>query len=547
MTQIPLPSSPQAPRRARGLLLATVACVSAALVLGGCNRSSSETAPPAAAPVATGPTPAPEPAPETAPAQAVAAAPVAYTPPTEAQLYELVAPIALYADKLVAQVVAGATYPDQVTAAHEWLQQNTDLIAGPLANAANQQPWDPSIKSLTAFRPVLDQMASNLPWTTALGQAYYNDPDDVLNAVQVMRQRAKRAGQLKSTKQIRVATASAPANYVPDPNAPMVYGGPPIVEPPEQFITIEPAQPDVVYVPSYNPERIYGEPVAAYPGYVYSPQPYVAPGYSTAQVATVGALTFGAGIIVGSAQQRHDWGWNSWGMNWGRPDAHRRGPPQGRPPGYDRPAVVYNRSTYISRSETVVNNNLYNNGARARQMQAMQAQDRQQQAQLEQLRREQAQQGQALAAQQQEQARNQQQQQARQQQAQMNQQRQQQQEQQPQAQAQQQREQQEQEARQQQEQTRAQQAQAPQQSRQAQEEQRRQQARGQQEQQRQAQQTQQREQAQQQEQARRQQEAQAQQAQQQAQQRQQQEAQQRQQQEQARRQQEAQAQQACLL
>ena len=103
-----------------------------------------------------------------------------------------------------------ATYPDQITAAHDWLAQNRNLKAGPLADAANQQPWDPSVKSLTAFRPVIDQMAGNIPWTQALGQAYYNDPADVMNAIQVMRQRAAKAGRLKNNDKLRVASAATP-------------------------------------------------------------------------------------------------------------------------------------------------------------------------------------------------------------------------------------------------------------------------------------------------------------------------------------------------
>ncbi|RYF54570.1 MAG: DUF3300 domain-containing protein, partial [Comamonadaceae bacterium] len=274
-----------------------------ALLVSGCDKTPSV------------PSPSTPPAPkaEATPEQPVAALPVSapappaapvYVPPGAEQLYQMVAPIALYPDKLVAQVLAGSTYPDQVTAADRWLAQNASLKAGPLADQAEQQPWDPSIKSLTAFKPVLYQMASNLPWTTSLGQAYYNDPDDVMNAIQVMRTRASKAGKLKSTSQLRVASGSAPASgYAPDPNAPSYYSGPVIVEPPAQYITIEPSRPDVVYVPSYDPRDIYGEPVAVYPGYAYAPA-YAEPRYNNAQIATAGALTFGTGVIVGAALQR---------------------------------------------------------------------------------------------------------------------------------------------------------------------------------------------------------------------------------------------------
>ncbi|VTU13825.1 Transcription initiation factor TFIID, subunit TAF12 (also component of histone acetyltransferase SAGA) [Variovorax sp. SRS16] len=364
-----------------------VALCAAALMLAGCDKPG--TAPAPAAPTASVPANAPAAAAPSAVAPA-APSPTGYTPPSADQLYEMVAPIALYPDKLVAQVLAGATYPEQVTAADQWLAQNGTLKGGPLADAAQQQPWDASVKSLTAFRPVLDQMAKNLPWTTALGEAYYNDPDDVMNAIQVMRQRASKAGKLQSTTRLRVATAVAPPDYTPDPNAPLLYAGPPIIVPPPQFITIEPAQPDVVYVPAYDPQQFYGDPVAIYPGYVYSPPSY----------ATAGALGFGVGVVVGAALERHDWGWHAWGMHWGRPDGARGGSARAQP-AFDRPAVVYNRSTYISRSTTVVNNHIRNtvvNGANPQQVRALQVQERQQQA--EQLQREQAQQGQRALAQQ---------------------------------------------------------------------------------------------------------------------------------------------------
>jgi hypothetical protein len=193
---------PLAPR------LLTISLCIGALVLAGCDKTPST---PAAAPTAAATDPATTiPAPSVPQTPAPAAAPVqaAYTPPAAEQLYQMVAPIALYPDKLVAQILAGATYPEQITAAHEWLAQNRNLKAGPLSDAANQQPWDPSVKSLTAFRPVIDQMAGNIPWTEALGQAYYNDPADVMNAIQVMRQRASKAGRLKNNDKLRVAIRS---------------------------------------------------------------------------------------------------------------------------------------------------------------------------------------------------------------------------------------------------------------------------------------------------------------------------------------------------
>lgn len=279
-----------------------------------------------------------------------ASTPVAYTPPSADQLYQMVAPIALFPDKLVALVLAGATYPDQVTAANNWVTQNPALEGQALASAADAQPWDPSVKALTAFPAVLSQMASNPAWTTSLGQAYYNDPTDVMNAIQVMRQRAQTSGHLRSGSQMRVTQVAqaAPAGYTPAPDAPVVYAGPAIVPPPPQAIEIESAQPDVVYVPSYNPTVVYGEPVSAYPGYVYRP-----PAYSTGEVVAASVITFGVGIAVGAAIfGHHDWGWHAWGMNWGAP--RPEGP--GWHDGWQRPAVVYNHTTYVTKSTTVINN-----------------------------------------------------------------------------------------------------------------------------------------------------------------------------------------------
>ena len=105
----------------------------------------------------------------------------------------------MFPDNLVAQVLAASTFPDQVSAAYTWLQQNSSLKGQQLMEAVNQQSWDASVKGLTQFPDVLNQMATNLSWTSALGDAYFNIPQSVMNAVQVMRQRAQQSGNLKST------------------------------------------------------------------------------------------------------------------------------------------------------------------------------------------------------------------------------------------------------------------------------------------------------------------------------------------------------------
>ena len=132
------------------------------------------------------------------------------TPPhpqeTPEQLQQLVAPIALYPDSLVAQILAASTFPEQVVEADRWVQAHPDLKGDALGHAADQQPWDPSVKALTAFPSVLGNMDKNLPWTSSLGDAYYNQQPEVMDAIQVMRQRAQQAGNLKSTPQQTVET-----------------------------------------------------------------------------------------------------------------------------------------------------------------------------------------------------------------------------------------------------------------------------------------------------------------------------------------------------
>jgi hypothetical protein len=267
------------------------------------------------------------------PSQQAQAPATTYATPTPDQLYQLVAPIALFPDNLVAQVLAASTYPDQVSTAWTWLQQNSNLKGQQLMEAANQQPWDASVKGLTQFSDVLQQMATNLSWTSALGDAYYNIPQSVMNAVQVMRQRAYQAGNLKSNQQQNVSVQNqAPGSAAP---APASSGEPQttVVQPPPQTIIIQPAQPEVVYVPTYNPTVVYGAPVPVYPG------------YSTGDMVATSLISFGVGIAVGAAISGGGgccgWGWNSWGCGW------------------NNNTVVYNHNTYISTSNTFVNRNNY--------------------------------------------------------------------------------------------------------------------------------------------------------------------------------------------
>ncbi|WP_312461766.1 DUF3300 domain-containing protein [Comamonas sp.] len=328
--------------------------LAAALALAGCNddgdahKAASASAENSAA----------NPAPAAQPAEVQAA----YTPPSADILYQMVAPIALYPDKLVAQILAGSTYPDQVSAAEAWLAQNPGLKAGALSNAAHTQPWDPSIKSLTLFPNVLGQMASNLPWTTALGKAYYNDPADVMNAIQVMRGRAYKAGSLKDSSHLKVklvTDAAPPKSYTPSDAAPEVLVSAPVIEPPQQFIEIAPAEPSTVYVPQYNPSVVYGTSMPVYSGYSYAvapppPPPVVVGGFATPAVS--GLMGFGVGVAVTEVISR-PWGWNAWHVHWGEPGQPGNWVRGNRPPPpLARPAVVYNNQTYISNSRTVVEN-----------------------------------------------------------------------------------------------------------------------------------------------------------------------------------------------
>lgn len=337
-------------------VLATALCIGV-LGLTGCNEKDANVVAPVAAAV------------ESVASPVSAVLPTAYTPPTAAHLYEMVAPIALYPDKLVAQVLAGSTYPLEITQADHWLLDNSTLSPGQRSDAVALQGWDPSVKSLTAFKHVLDQLANNLPWTTALGLAFYNNPDDVLNAIQVMRQRASHAGRLKSDSRQLVAVSNITSNYPPSPLTFSGNGGAKVAPQP-QLITIVPAQANMVYVPSYDPQQIYGPPVAVYPGYVYTPPVYATPNYSQSQVVTTSALTFGIGVVVGAALEHHDWGWHAWDLNWGQPNnrvVNRPGFSHQQGVAANQPAITYNRTTYVSRSNTVVNNNVRNTLSTTRQ------------------------------------------------------------------------------------------------------------------------------------------------------------------------------------
>jgi uncharacterized membrane protein YgcG len=231
-----------------------------------------------------------------------------YTPQTPEQLQQLVAPIALYPDSLVAQILAASTFPAQVVEADRWVQANPDLKGEALAQAVDQQPWDPSVKALTAFPSVLGNMDKNLSWTSSLGDAYYNQQREVMDAVQVMRQRAQTAGNLKTTSEQVVTTQGS-------------------------TVIVEPANPEIVYVPAYDPWVVYGYPIAPWPYWYPYPGIWFGGPY----------LSFGVGFGIGFFGG-FGWGWGHWGCNW-----HN---------GY----TIYNNNRYYSRSTTFYNRNNYYRG-----------------------------------------------------------------------------------------------------------------------------------------------------------------------------------------
>jgi hypothetical protein len=218
------------------------------------------------------------------------------------QLQQLVAPIALYPDPLIGQILAAATYPTEVVEAQQWMQQNHGLTGDALAKEVDKQSWDPSVKALAQFPAVLANLNQNLAWTSELGDANVNQQQDLTQAIQLMRQWAKNAGTLKSTPQENVTTEG-------------------------DTIVIQPASTDEVYVPQYDPWVVYGSPLAVFPG--WSPYgglyPY-GPG-----------IAFGLGFVGVGLFAGYGWGWNHWGCDW-----HGGG-------------AVFNHESFISHSRSIVN------------------------------------------------------------------------------------------------------------------------------------------------------------------------------------------------
>ncbi len=166
------------------------------------------------------------------------------------QLDSLVAPIALYPDPLLAQTLAASTYPLELVQLQQWLEKNKNLKDKALADAVAKQPWDPSIQSMAAVPELVKRLADDIQWTTQLGDAFLDQQSDVMEAVQRMRKKAEGKGALKSNEQQKVETK--------------------VIESKETII-IQQANPEVVYVPSYNPTVVYPPPVYPYPPVYYPP------------------------------------------------------------------------------------------------------------------------------------------------------------------------------------------------------------------------------------------------------------------------------------
>jgi hypothetical protein len=244
--------------------------------------------------------------------------------PALSPLQQLLAPIALYPDPLLAQVLTSATSPGQVTEMTKWVQQNPNLQGSELQAAAQRKGFDASFIALALFPDVLARMASEIDWTTEVGTAFLSDPKGVMGAVQQLRAQAQLAGNLNSSPQQSVTTEN--------------QGG-------QQIIVIQPANPQVVYVPVYSPQVVY----------------YPAPP-STATVV----LAFGAGIAIGAVMASNanypPYGWGVWGMGWHTSTVVVRGgvwviPPRARYP-YVRPVpipygTVYYPKPYVYPPRTV--------------------------------------------------------------------------------------------------------------------------------------------------------------------------------------------------
>jgi hypothetical protein len=226
----------------------------------------------------------------------------------QGELEKLLAPIALYPDDLVAQVLTASTYPIEVVQAARWVNEHPNVHGDALQDAMLQQQWDPSVKGLTAVPQVLALMNDKLDWTQQLGEAFLAQPNDVSNAIQQLRAKAQANGNLKTSKEIKVSTVAPPEP--PPPVGPPPPGVDPAMlppPPPPEYITIEPVDPGLYYVPIYDPTVVYGP---WWWGPAYQPFYWYPPGY----VVGAAVIGFGVGFFVGAALWGH-YNWHGGGVS----------------------------------------------------------------------------------------------------------------------------------------------------------------------------------------------------------------------------------------
>jgi hypothetical protein len=207
------------------------------------------------------------------------------------QLDSLVAPIALYPDQILSEMLVASTYPLEVVEAGRWLKQNSNLKGQALADAAKKQNWDPSIQAMVMMPDVLTKLDQDVSWTSDLGNAFLAQQNDVMAAIQRMRKKASDSGALQSTPQQTVSTTTENGS---------------------NYIVIQPATPEVVYVPQYNPEAVWGAPPEPYP----YPEMYYPP-VSTGGVIAASAISFGTGLALGAIWGGGGWGGWGWNCGWG--------------------------------------------------------------------------------------------------------------------------------------------------------------------------------------------------------------------------------------
>ncbi|GAB3338081.1 DUF3300 domain-containing protein [Marilutibacter aestuarii] len=290
-------------------LTLTLAMAVVLVGLGACSKEPDPAPPAPAAPASAQAGTDAEVPPATAPVEAVF---------SQAELDQMVAPIALYPDPLLAQVLMASTYPGDVADAAKWSEAHPDASGDDAVKAVAGQPWDPSVQSLVAFPQALATLGQDPAWVQNLGDAFLAQPDAVMDAVQRLRHQAADAGNLESNEYQNVSTEQVPAAPVAaDEAAPMPEAAGAVDTTPApattETIIIEPSNPEVVYVPSYNPTTAYGTwPYPSYPPTYYPPPPrYYEPGS-----ALVNGMMFGVGVaVVDSLWGEPDWGYH--GGYWG--------------------------------------------------------------------------------------------------------------------------------------------------------------------------------------------------------------------------------------